>query len=156
MNEKKGNDVKKKKSIKKIIVICIIVGICGIFFCPLSFQHFLRDKEQMEVGISNPTVVNGKTEIDMKTYTYKEDSKEFEEIANILNEYKYHCSTRTFLGMTATDGGTEGYVLISLKNDMIVLSGSGDVLINKRLYRIGYWQNEKIVQMMNEIKMVIK
>lgn len=146
--------MKIKKNIKKIIVGSIIVIICIIFVYPLSFDQYVRYKDKMEIGISNPQVVNGKTKIDMKTYKYQKDSKEFQEIVKILDKYKYHCYVKTFLGMTATDGGDEGYVLISLGNDMIVVSGSGEVLINKRLYHLGFGDNKKAVAMMKEIKSV--
>jgi hypothetical protein len=131
------------KKLKTVIVAAVIVVILGAFFWPFYMDHYIKYEKKIEVGVSKTVVSGGKKKMGLETYTYKEGTEEFQKIVKIVKKYPYHCYIKTFSGMTQMYGSTESYIILTDGTDRIVFSGSGEVLINNRLYRIGYVGNER-------------
>lgn len=149
---------KKKRIIGATIVIIILI-LCVLFLWPRSFADVSRAVESIAV-----VVVEESFDHDNATYIYDKKDSEFKEIMKILNQYSYHLSLRTisnYLSDNVSLGGNKaGYwlnIYLYTEPDRqgecydILSGGTGDIIVNNGVYRIGYWGNDTALNMMDEV-----
>jgi hypothetical protein len=145
----------KKKIILSLAGLAVIIfGL--IMLWPLSFSDVMVDDIEIYFIVTDLGVdENGRLENTTSNYIIKPDSDEFIQLRNILNKYSYHRSFRSFFNDTSMTGNDAGYWFhiyqIGTEVKTIITGGTGEVIINDRVYRIGYWSNKKALSMMDEI-----
>ena len=89
------------------------------------------------------------------------DSPEFVQIMDILSRYTYHRSFRTLTKVNNTDGDRAGFwlnVYLDHGGDRLDFScgGTGEILINGLVWRVGYWGDRTELTMMAELAAVLE
>lgn len=151
---------KRIKIISFCLVIIIFLSISAIFLCPHSFIDLNEPIKSITVGIADM----GKGEIAYTSFEYSELDKEFNDIKDCLSKYSYHFSIGTLGTIFSTSPSMEGndagyWVNIYLDTDSerhtIMCGGTGEIMVDNVVYRVGYWGNSKAMSMMEEIRSII-
>ena len=88
-------------------------------------------------------------------------SAEFEQIIDLLSRYTYHRSFRTLVGANGMEGNRAGYwlhVYLDHGDDRVDFNcgGTGEVLIDGLVWRVGYLGNRASLAMMNELSDILE
>ena len=131
---------------------------------PLSLTDALTDGAEMqiivvELGASE----NGQFDTTSTSYVFQPGSEEYVQIRRILDKYSFHRSFRSFFKDTSISGrnGADYNLQIyfvekgNLSKSINTL-GTGEIAVNDRVYRIGYWCNKNALAMMNEIRSILE
>ena len=153
--------------IKKKVVICIacVVAILAIFLWPHSLLGGTKDNVK---SISIVTVKDN-FEHTEDTYRFNAGDEKFDDIMSALNQYTYHFSLNTIIkgvkNETSLESNKAGYWLnIYLYSEpdcfgecyQIISGGTGEIIVDDGVYRIGYWGNEKNLDFMTDICTVVE
>lgn len=142
------------------VVIIIFLSISVVFLQPHSFIDLNEPIKSITVGIADM----GKGEIAYTSFEYSELDIEFNDIIDCLSKYSYHFSIGTlgaiFSASSSMEGNDAGYwVNIYLDTDSerytILCGGTGEIMVDDIVYRVGYWGNNKAISMMEEIRSII-
>ena len=146
----------------------VVIALISFFMWPLSLSIVfddISDNAVMYIVVTDTwaevvgTVVVPRS--DVTRYTLERDSEKFREIQQILDRYSYRRSLRTFFSDASMSGNDAGFwlQLYVLEEDAerrsIITGGTREIIVNTRVYRIGYWRNRANTAMMNEIRGVI-
>ena len=90
--------------------------------------------------------------MDSTTYSFAEGSPDAESVGEILQRYSYHRCLRTFFPNTDLEGNDAGYWLhIWGENLYISTGGTGEIVVNDHVYRMGLLGNLKNQAFLEEI-----
>ena len=150
----------KSKRLLKVIIILALLAVILTFLWP----HSLIDIAEVGIESISVVVVRNNLELSSETYTFNVGDSEFETVAGILNQNSYHVSISTILsviqGEAHLEGNEAGYwVNIYLYTEpdccgecySIISGGTGDILINDNIYRMGYCGNGKVLGFMDAV-----
>ena len=135
----------------------IVVTFLIIMSWPLSFLDVISDDVELQIAFSQPAI-----NVESYIYDIQPGTEKFIQIRHILSQYSYHRTLRTFLVWdTSINNDAIGagytcniYVLGRIGN-YISSVGTGEILVNGRIYRIGFWGNRKAIKMIDELRSVI-
>ena len=152
----------KKKIILSLIGLAVIIfGL--IMLWPLSLTNALTNNDEVRIIVWDLGMKeNGQFDTTSTDYIFQQDSEEYKQILQVLGKYSFHRSFRSFFNDTSMTGNDAGYVLqiYFIEEDKlsksIITGGTGEITVNERVYRIGYWGNKKALVMMNEIYSVLE
>lgn len=144
---------------KKMLVLALAVAILAlgaVFLWPLSFQGVFPPDTELVVTHSLISIENGVPRHTTANYEFAPDSQQFAQIEQILSGYTYHRSLRSFSSDTTVNGNDAGYWLfLYCGKGRILCSGTGEIVVNDRVYRMGYWGNQKAFSLMEELSAVL-
>jgi hypothetical protein len=131
---------------------------------PLSLTDAITDDAEMRIVVWDfVTNENGQFDTISADYTFQLGSDEYIQIRRILDKYSFHRSFRSFFNDTSMSGknGADFNLQIYFVDEgslskSINTFGTGEILVNDRVYRIGYWGNKKALEMMNDIRGVLE
>jgi len=145
------------KNILLFMVALIAVALILTMVWPLSFLDVIADGKELHIISWQPAITTKSEEYDVKPNTEK-----FKQIRQVLGLYSYHRTWRTFFFWDTSlnnDALGTGYTfsLYALGDGGNYISsvGTDEILVNGRIYRIGYWGNRKALEMMDEIRSVL-
>jgi len=142
--------VEKKIPICVLALVIIVIGI--VFLWPLSFSGIIADDADVFIVRTDMEMEDDAPKHITTNYQFQADSTEFAHIQQILNKFSFHRSLRTFFDDASMDGNDAGYWLHIYSGESdISCGGTGEIMVNGRVYRIGYWGNKKALSMMREI-----
>ncbi|HJC49862.1 MAG TPA: hypothetical protein H9754_04665 [Candidatus Anaerostipes avistercoris] len=146
--------MKISKNLKKIIIALIIVGVCVVLFYPFTFERYIRNKQKVQIAVMDSM---SQTSGDKgNTVTYEAGTEEFQKIREILADYQYHHTIKSFINNPQLSGDPDEFIMLVMENDSLILTNGGEILINGRLYRIGYGDGARAQKMIDEIKAVME
>lgn len=148
--------MKISKGFKRMIAIGIVLAVCLVLFWPFSFEKYIRGKSEVKIAVMDAIFQTNDVKKDESAAAYSADSEEYTKIREILADYSYHYTVKSFVNQPQISGDPNEFVMLILGEDTVILIDTGDVLINGRLYRIGYGDGEKAAKMMKEIKEIMK
>lgn len=128
--------------------------------CCLLWPHSLAD---LQPECDSVTMLRIDTAEDYSLTTAKEtyssDSPEFARIMDILSHYTYHRSFRTLTGANNTGGNHAGFwlhIYLDHGDDRVdfTCGGTGEILIDGIVWRVGYWGDRAELAMMAELAAV--
>ncbi|MDD4797197.1 MAG: hypothetical protein PHO66_05470 [Eubacteriales bacterium] len=132
------------------------VAVTALFLWPLPFSGLLAGDAQL---LAARTQLRGTPDTPTHStadYRFAPDSPEAARIRQICAGYSFHRVPRTFFGDGALRGNDAGYWLHLWTGDhSISCGGTGEVLVDGRVYRIGYWGNGASLAMMREISALL-
>ena len=135
----------------KILVAVLIVAIIAIvMLSPYSFEKYTASS-------STDTVTkdaNGKKK--QQVYSYKKDDKKYTEIVNVLDQYSYHFTTKTLTNSSQMSDSSKPQMIMLFGNKMLVISDSGEILLDNHVYRMGYSGGKDAKKMMKSINKILK
>ena len=138
------------------IAVLLLAGLCYLLW-PHSFADLQPECDQI-------TVFRFDTAEDFSFVTtqetYPADSTEFAQIMDILARYPYHRSFRTLAGANNTDGNHAGFwlhIYLDHGDDRVdfTCGGTGEILIDSLVWRVGYWGDHAELAMMAELAAVL-
>ena len=97
---------------------------------------------------------NGKKK--QQVYSYKKDDKKYTEIVNVLDQYSYHFTTKTLTNSSQMSDSSKPQMIILFGNKMLVISDSGEILLDNHVYRMGYSGGKDAKKMMKSINKILK
>jgi len=144
--------------IKRIIVlICIAAVVSGgiVFYWPQSFAKVIDENVGMYIQhIENVYDEQGKPKFDHNTteFPLEPGSKQYAEIMEILSNYSYHRSLRTYFGDSTIHWGGNEAIQIFVYPELIINVGTKEISIGSKVYHLGYWGNKKAQSMLRDMK----
>ena len=148
----------KKLSPRGVILIAVafllLAGVCYMLW-PHSFTDLQPECDSITIlRTGDDTGVDHASTITKETYSY--DSQEFPQIMDILSHYTYHCSFWTLTGAHWMEGNHAGFwlhVYLDYGNERVDFScgGTGEILIDGLVWRVGYWGDRASLSMMAEL-----
>ena len=89
-------------------------------------------------------------------YTNKKDDKKYTEIVNVLDQYSYHFTTKTLTNSSQMSDSSKPQMIMLFGNKMLVISDSGEILLDNHVYRMGYSGGKDAKKMMKSINKILK
>ena len=144
--------MKKNKLIFAVVLLALV-----LYFRPLSFPELsFEDVDNLNIHKVDLLFENGTPSMDSTTYDFEEGFPEAEAIGEILGRYSYRRSLRTPFPNTDLEGNDAGFFLhIWGENLYISTSGTGEITVNARVYRMGLFGNRNNLAFMEEIAAVL-
>lgn len=154
----------KKRKILSAVLILITLSVVLTFLWPRSFLSSI-DAEIKSVSV---VIIENTLEHEQTEHTFNVDDPEFHEIMDVLNRYSYHISMGTISNRIKDTAHIEdnkaGYwldIYMYTEPDRygdlysIISGGTGELIFNDGVYRMGYWGNKTHLKFMNEICQVV-
>ena len=154
--------MRKKIMLLLMGVTLIVFGL--IMLWPLSFTNAITGDAEMRIIIWDLGIKeSGHFDTTSIDYIFQPDSDEYTKIWNILDKYSFHRSFRSFFKDTSISGrkGADYNLQIYFVEEgklsrSINTLGTGEIVVNDRVYRIGYWGNKKAIKLMDEVRSVLE
>jgi hypothetical protein len=145
-----GGQMKKKFIISAGVLIALLIGI--VLLWPLSFSGLIENDRDLFVVHTDIALEDAQPIHTTANYQLQPDSEEFKQIRQILSNYSYHRTFRSFFADASMDGNDAGYWLhIYSGENEITCGGTGEIIVSGQVYRMGYWGNQTALVMMKEI-----
>ena len=149
-----------KSIILSAVLILVLILTLLTFLLPRSFlSNVGTEIKSISVVIIENTLEHKQTE-----YTFNVGDPEFHEIMDVLDRYSYHLSMGTISNSIKDTAHIEnnksGYwldIYMYTEPDCygdcysIISGGTGELIFNDGVYRMGYWGNKTHLKFMNEI-----
>lgn len=140
---------------KKTVIISVsvvIIVIVMFFLYPISMSSILGRQNQ-----SFTLLIKDTNTEQMITEQIEPGSEKYTQIQRLLERYIYHPSLRTLIGDSTLDGNAAGFwVQIYCGERSLVSGGTGEIKVDDRIYRLGYWGNKTALSFMEEIRGIVE
>lgn len=159
-----GVDVVQKKRILRVVLILILISTVLTFLWPRSFLSNI-DAEIKSVSV---VIIENNLDHDQKAHTFNVGDPEFDEMMEVLERYPYHISLGTISSRIKKTNHIEGndaryWLDIYLYTEpdrhgdcySIISGGTGELIFDCGVYRMGYWGNKTHLKFMTEICQVV-
>ena len=140
------------------VLILAVLCIGFILFWPLSFTDSGSNEDHIQVIYTDLRTENGVSKNTATSYSFIPGSIGYTQMQQILSKYSFHRSFGTFFhsNVSVDDGNVPGYwIQIYLAKKTIMCGRASDIVVNGKIYRIGYWGNGVALTMMDEIQNVL-
>ena len=151
---------KSKKRIVCAVLILILLSMVFMFLRPRSFLKSI----DTEIKSMSVVIIENSLEHEQTEYTFHVNDPEFHEIMDVLDRYPYHISMGTISNRIKATAHIEdnkaGYwldIYMYTEPDgygdcySILSGGTGELIFNDGVYRMGYWGNKTHLNFMGEI-----
>ena len=157
-----------KKKLGLLALGAVVVAWAVIFMWPLSFSAVFDDMPDgavIRVAINDTGIewVDGTMvpHSELTTHAIAYGSETFGQLQQILGRYSRRRTRRTFFSDASMMGNEAGFWLTidAFSGDdrrVITTGGTREIIVNGRVYRVGYWRNRANLQMMNEIRNLLE
>ena len=139
--------------------VLVIAAVLAYFLWPMPLGEVLPEGEIINiVYIKHILTENGEALQESTDYQLDVGSEQAAQLHAALEGYTYHRTWGTILSDNSIDGADEwaGYTLQLFAGDKSISSmGSGTVLINGCVHRVGYWGNQTDLAWMEEVCAVL-
>ena len=155
---------KLKKRIVCAVLILILLSMVFMFLRPRSFLKSI----DTEIKSMSVVIIENSLEHEQTEYTFNVNDPEFHEIMDVLDRYSYHISLGTISNRIKDTAHIEdnkvGYwldIYMYTEPDgygdcySILSGGTGEVIFDYGVYRMGYWGNKIHLKFMEEICQVV-
>ena len=146
----------KKKAILLMAALIAIIIIL-IMLWPLSFLNAIADDTELRIVFWQPAITS-----EPVAYEVQPGTEKHRQIRQVLGQYSYRRTWRTFFFWDSplnNDALGTGYTFnlyeLGDAGNYISSSGTGEIIVNGRIYRIGYWGNRKASKMTDELRSVL-
>lgn len=134
------------------VLLFVLISFFGFLLWPLSFLNTVTDCSTVTVWYVNNNLEH---EPSLRK-VFGSDTEEFSQIWNVLNDFSYHRSLRTLFGNASMEGNAAGYWLFIYIGEgenrtTITCGGTGEIMINSHVYKMGYWGKKVSLSFMEQI-----
>jgi len=146
-----------KKKVALLFMGLAVITCCLMFWWPLSLTQVISDDASLFISIVDINLDGGKPLQLVTNYNVEPESEEFLLIRQALGRYSYHRSWCTLFNSNSQGKHRVDYFIVMLQEGAIISTGgTGQIEVNARQYRLGYWGNKTNIHMMNEIRGVLE
>ena len=140
-----------------LVLLALLSGVCSMLW-PHNFADLQPECDSITLIRTDITEDYSLTQT---REIYSADSPEFAQIMDILSRYTYHRSFRTLTKANNTDGNHAGFwlnVYLDHGGDRVdfTCGGTGEILIDGLVWRVGYWGDRAELAMMDELAAVLE
>lgn len=141
----------------KIVIAILIIGIlAAVMLVPYSFEKYTASSKMIQVTSSDTVIKDAKGKKKQQVYSFKKDDKKYKEIVNVLDKYSYHFTTKTITNSSQMSQSSKPQMIMLFGNKMLVISDSGEILLDNHVYRMGYSGGKDAENMMKSINKILK
>jgi len=154
---KEGEVLKRKNSIllSIAVVIIVIIGVYALY--PQSLEDVVSPFERLYVLHHFHDVDDGEPIVEFKEYEFEKGSEKALKIREILGGYTYHRGLRVLSWDNDLGISREGnFIQILSGSNTFSSGGTGEILMNSRIYSIDYWGRKKNRALLKEILDVLE
>ena len=127
----------------KILVAILIVAIIAIvMLSPYSFEKYTASSKMIQVTSTD-------------TVTKDANGKKKQQVY-VLDQYSYHFTTKTLTNSSQMSDSSKPQMIMLFGNKMLVISDSGEILLDNHVYRMGYSGGKDAKKMMKSINKILK
>lgn len=139
-----------------LIMILIFISLTIYMYRPIHFHKDTFNSNSITITyLIDNTIKNGTVVPDMQSITWNNHSTNFHKFEQLIEKYTYHKCIHTLIGK-ATCENTSRYFSLFSKNKIIYISDTPHIIIDDKVYRIGYWGDAKINNLIGDIKKLLK
>lgn len=156
---------RRHKRILSSILGIILLIICVYFLFPIKFTPLLTGADTISISSSESTVdADGKIATDSAAYSFSRDEDSYARILTLLEQYSYHNNFHSLISYDSVALGSSDTIEILVGDRYVILSASGEVLVEKNfydadssshIYSVGYFSKGKMEQLMSEIRTIL-
>ena len=140
----------------KILVAILIVAIIAIVMLSPYFEKYTASSKMIQVTSTDTVTKDANGKKKQQVYSYKKDDKKYTEIVNVLDQYSYHFTTKTLTNSSQMSDSSKPQMIMLFGNKMLVISDSGEILLDNHVYRMGYSGGKDAKKMMKSINKILK
>lgn len=145
---------------KKRILMGILILAAA---CCVAFFLYPQSFAKLTAGSSVITITAVKNDLEhtlIREGAFEADSDAYTVLRYTLDSYSYHRSLRTIFSDASMSGNDAGYWLYiyidhGAERTAITCGGTGEIIINDRVYRMGYWRNKTALAFMEDILAIL-
>lgn len=141
----------------KIVVAILIVGIiAAVMLSPYSFEKYTASSKLIQVTSADTVTKDANGKKKQQVYSFKKDDKKYTEIVNVLDQYSYHFTMKTLTNSSQMSQSSTPQMILLFGKTMLVVSDSGEILLDNHVYRMGYSGGKDAKNMMKSINKILK
>jgi len=145
----------KNRKLLIFIVISFLTLLISIFiFRPISISNFFSPTGQIQISITKLGLENnGSPKIEQSQKEYDVNSQEYQQILDVLEKYKIHWSFSSITNETTVENVKYKF-LFSNENRVIQICDNSKIIINNKVYKIGYFNSKIYNDLCDELKSI--
>lgn len=144
------------RTMKIVVAILIIAILAVVMLAPYSFEKYTGSSKLIQVTSTETVTKDANGKKKQQVYSFKKDDKKYKEIVNVLDQYSYHFTTKTITNSSQMSSSSKPQMIMLFGKKMLVISDSGEILLDNHVYRIGYSGGKDAKNMMKSINKILK
>lgn len=137
------------------VIIIVIIGVYALY--PHSLEDVISSEERLYVLHHFHDVEDGEPIVEFKEYEFEKGSEEAVKIREILGGYTYHRGLRVLSWDNDLGISREGnFIQILSGSNALSSGGTGEIMMNSRIYSMHYWGRNKNRALLEEILEVLE
>ena len=144
------------RTMKILVAILIVAIIAIVMLSPYSFEKYTALSKMIQVTSTDTVTKDANGKKKQQVYSYKKDDKKYTEIVNVLDQYSYHFTTKTLTNSSQMSDSSKPQMIMLFGNKMLVISDSGEILLDNHVYRMGYSGGKDAKKIMKSINNILK
>ena len=84
------------RTMKILVAILIVAIIAIVMLSPYSFEKYTASSKMIQVTSTDTVTKDANGKKKQQVYSYKKDDKKYTELVNVLDQYSYHFTTKTY------------------------------------------------------------
>ena len=137
------------RTMKILVAILIVAIIAIVMLSPYSFEKYTASSKMIQVTSTDTVTKDANGKKKQQVYSYKKDDKKYTEIVNVLDQYSLTNSSQM-------SDSSKPQMIMLFGNKMLVISDSGEILLDNHVYRMGYSGGKDAKKMMKSINKILK
>ncbi|MUU10800.1 Uncharacterised protein [uncultured Oscillibacter sp.] len=150
------------RSVKRVVLVLLAAAVLA-FAAWMLWPRSLGDALELEdSGLSavilTAHVRNGKAYQEQEDYTLPAGSDQAETVLDLLNQYSYHLCWDSLSDPSGISSGTTSIHLAGGRElqTLVVQNGSGKMLLNGRVVRIGYFGSGQAAALCEQLSAILR
>ena len=144
------------RTMKIVVAVLIVAVIAIVMLSPYSFEKYTASSKMIQVTSTDTVTKDANGKKKQQVYSFKKDDKKYTEIVNVLDQYSYHFTTKTLTNSSQMSTSSKPQMIMLFGNKMLVVSDSGEILLDNHVYRMGYSGGKDAKNMMKSINKILK
>ena len=144
------------RTMKIVVAVLIIAVFAFVMLSPYSFEKYTASSKLIQITSTDTVTKDAKGKKKQQVYSFKPGDKKYTEITNVLDQYSYHFTTKTLTNSSQMSESSKPQMIMLFGKKMLVISDSGEILLDDHVYRMGYSGGKDAKKMMKSINKILK
>ena len=141
------------------MVFAAVLAVLAVWMLwPRNLGEVFDATESLAVSVTIFDVTDGRVDNQTEEYRLPADAEKGERIGELLSRHSYHLTLGTLTGRDVIEGHTVTIHLYNGKGMPLTLTGGGkaELFLNHRVYRLGYWEKDRDMELCEELLAVLR
>ena len=144
------------RTMKIVVVVLIVAVLAFVMLSPYSFEKYTASSKLIQVTSTDTVTKDANGKKKQQVYSFKQGDKKYTEIVDVLDQYSYHYTTKTLTNSSQMGESSKPQMIMLFGKKMLVISDSGEILLDDHVYRMGYSGGKDAKNMMKSINKILK